>query len=1735
MADFIRSSDAIDNFNRLAAARDRMSLRLSIDPADLTPELLAGNLTDPETPRPRRRQQIKDLLDYAKLIRGVDADDATAALDRLNTALGMDLAANRATANLLADPPPEVVAALTEFARTLGDLDPYTDRLRFDPATDPRAVDGEVAMHDPAAPDLLRDAWDRDGMVGEPRSDDPSDAPTVWARLLGIDLTPPNAAEIAAAGGDFAAAEQAYWARVAEVYDLYRDGRLDQHERLTPEQLAAELDELRAEVRARDAEIDALEALAARYNELTAPASLTPDQAAADLATAAADRDNALAARDSALRAMAADTDPDRPIRSSDLTPQRLSGALDYLSHRSDPSGPRYTEAQLDNLRQAAEAHHRAESALRTAEAGHEAATRPRPADEPTQPVDPREAWMQRGEDPAQPVDPREAWMRQGEEPAQPVDPREAWMQRGEEPAQPVDLRVEWMQPGQEPAQPVDPRAEWMQRGEEMPQAEQGLPQQPAESPAGQPVSAPGDWPRAGLPQVYIPTSPQMRAELQQAVDRAHQATERARIALDEAEVRLGEIADDLGVALTEAGVGPAWQRITEWLDAENARLEQLMDPDFRPDRTVPEYFADRDAAQQRLDELRPIRNAANDARTAAINARNEAANAWSDVNLLAARDIMTASGARVVSDAAGILPGNPQRVLVVTPLADPTPAIGPDLRDSLAAQGIPIEYRQLEIHPDGQITHVQITPPTPPSAPTPPAQPPSTPPQSPQPSAEPAQQPSAPPKSGDEGGEPPQTGGPVRPGGPSEPDSGPTPVARPEPAPEGSDTTSGDRDPVSPPSTDEPTPDAGGGSQQPPSEPPARNADDDGEPSEPGGQPDEGGPQAETPRAEYERLLQERRELARELEFQRAKRDARVGRLLDVGDPEAALGTRDRLQQNALRLFDEAGSRVVGVGDEGRHQERVQNSPAEQQRRLAEVRKLIAAAEEVIGLREQVREIDRRIHELERDRAAAGLPRPAEVIAEMDRLAAERADELQRIKPRRNDRDELALDLGSLDAELAHLAAEQRPGEPDTVERLLNTDGSVNEAALSHENLGELLRRLHEAFPERAGDLDRLRAAAEDVNQAHNRIGRIQDEMARIAGEWRRIADGEGARMVTPRVAIADGQPRRIIVFGPRDELGRPFADHDRALAEALLYFPEVAQALADPNTVVERLRVTVGRDDEVSVTRSELPVNRLTAGGNWSDRVLSTRWRDGDGNWHEVNQTRPNWTENRGSDAWPDEFKLDMAQGLSGWAADQVQGAVVGAVIDRVSGLPPGAQNQDLLPHIPGGKKPVADPDEPTFVLPFADLASNVMRIILEVAKLFGFTWFGDSAQPARISPKFKGSVLFGQRVGEIQPMIREFDRGEHAADVEPSRPWHEANQAAAERWAAVQRWADEQYDGFLHDDVRDGPDNDVAAIADNLAAYRDARREDLRAFMNEALSVFANRPGANLTKLIARVTGLLGSENADYARQLATDLRDNLLRVPADDRDELFRALDEQLRAAVDNMLPPAFTPEQVQQIKNHLMRDPHWYLDPVHNQWRQAPLDAVADVAEAWNRLIAGNPLPPDILLLQDALAESNFLRANPNATWADANAAVAAIDGYHWDAHRPPLTGNRAGIPYVPGPPQSRPYGEPETPDAPPTPPIPPRPTYPPRHPAPASHCIAGGSPSARRTRTVSPPAEFSPRTAPGPANQRARPPHPTRRAEAIRRFAAPARCGRPDHRAAGSARAAAGYELRRTA
>ncbi|MBO0855917.1 MAG: hypothetical protein J2P18_19375, partial [Nocardia sp.] len=274
LVDDIGSTDAIDSFHRLAGSRDRLAQTVGEDDTQrLTPERVADAVTDSSTRGVLRRQQIDALTDYYNAVRQENSSSAMRARDRLVRALGAEperVYPRRPRGGLRTWPDPTGLdgrnltalvreriddpatrEAVADFARALGDADPFTDGLRWNPAVDPRVVDGEVPLRDPnVMAHLGRIVGDDNRLLAA----DPGDPDTVpaepdrdWARLLGLDLTDATPRQF------------------IRAYEAYRDGRIDKFERLSADQLAKVHATMRGEVGRRAADLRALAELRDRY------------------------------------------------------------------------------------------------------------------------------------------------------------------------------------------------------------------------------------------------------------------------------------------------------------------------------------------------------------------------------------------------------------------------------------------------------------------------------------------------------------------------------------------------------------------------------------------------------------------------------------------------------------------------------------------------------------------------------------------------------------------------------------------------------------------------------------------------------------------------------------------------------------------------------------------------------------------------------------------------------------------------------------------------------------------------------------------------------------------------------------------------------------------------------------------------------------------------------------------------------------------------------------------------------------------------------------------------------------------------------------------------------------------------------------------------------------------------------------------------------------------------------
>ncbi|WP_214516799.1 hypothetical protein [Nocardia salmonicida] len=332
--DYARTAWDIDTFHQVESARHLVAHRLGVDATEMTPRRLAEEFADQRVRNPRRQQQAEALTDYVKLLRGIDAEAIDAANNRLVRRLdalwrtpGSDLPAVTGIGQLgdvvaalvhREGIRGELVDALTDYAAALAEADRFDPRAHGDRAVDPRVADTEFPVHDKAVRHLLDLVGDLSELLDQPANlglldghtdiaPGPDRGPSRdFARTLGVDLTDADAQ------------------RWADVYEIYRDGKVDQDERLTPQQLAEVQAVLRDEVVQRAADITELADLLRR----TADADMT--RLAEERGTATRELTDAETVRTQARHGL--------PINEPDLLePRARAAAIEELRTRTMP------------------------------------------------------------------------------------------------------------------------------------------------------------------------------------------------------------------------------------------------------------------------------------------------------------------------------------------------------------------------------------------------------------------------------------------------------------------------------------------------------------------------------------------------------------------------------------------------------------------------------------------------------------------------------------------------------------------------------------------------------------------------------------------------------------------------------------------------------------------------------------------------------------------------------------------------------------------------------------------------------------------------------------------------------------------------------------------------------------------------------------------------------------------------------------------------------------------------------------------------------------------------------------------------------------------------------------------------------------------------------------------------------------------------------------------------------
>jgi uncharacterized protein YukE len=128
--------------------------------------------------------------------------------------------------------------------------------------------------------------------------------------------------------------------------------------------------------------------------------------------------------------------------------------------------------------------------------------------------------------------------------------------------------------------------------------------------------------------------------------------------------------------------------------------------------------------------------------------------------------------------------------------------------------------------------------------------------------------------------------------------------------------------------------------------------------------------------------------------------------------------------------------------------------------------------------------------------------------------------------------------------------------------------------------------------------------------------------------------------------------------------------------------------------------------------------------------------------------------------------------------------------------------------------------------------------------------------------------------------------------------------------------------------------------------------------------------------------------------------------------------FRSTDADVDAIANNLSDAprldgssGFSPEEITSIKRHLMEQEHPLNVYDHNgnvvgtEIRR--FDADPDIADAWARMADGRATPQDIKLLEHELAELNYMRDHPGATYAEAHQHANTVS--NWADSNPPST------------------------------------------------------------------------------------------------------------------------------
>ncbi|MFC7528008.1 hypothetical protein [Actinoplanes sp. GCM10030250] len=116
-------------------------------------------------------------------------------------------------------------------------------------------------------------------------------------------------------------------------------------------------------------------------------------------------------------------------------------------------------------------------------------------------------------------------------------------------------------------------------------------------------------------------------------------------------------------------------------------------------------------------------------------------------------------------------------------------------------------------------------------------------------------------------------------------------------------------------------------------------------------------------------------------------------------------------------------------------------------------------------------------------------------------------------------------------------------------------------------------------------------------------------------------------------------------------------------------------------------------------------------------------------------------------------------------------------------------------------------------------------------------------------------------------------------------------------------------------------------------------------------------------------------------------------------ADDAYDMIRASDDDLPFITEAARDHGFTPADIGRIKSHLFREQH-LLDS-YSEGEMGLFDANPRIAEAWQRLVNGQPHPADLDLLRHERYEAEFMARTGDPSYRRAHAATIEA-GFTWD-------------------------------------------------------------------------------------------------------------------------------------